>query len=149
MRPAFTILILGLAVSYVALPAESALPYFTAFPAFLPTSMIQNTVPLSEMSNLKDALQWTNTHMGSGAALITHEVIYGWVREYLPSLDRTIYYGISNPQVGLAMARSSGFAKVFMIWWIDGHGWHGQQNVPAAFDLAFRAGDIAVYTSGS
>ncbi len=147
LTPAFTVLILALAISYATLPAEIALPYYTAFPTFIPTSMIQNTVPLSDMGNLKDALHWTNTHMSPDVVLITHQAIYGWVREYLPSLNRVINYGISSPLVGLEMARSAGFGRVFMIWWIDGQGWHGQQYVPAAFELEFTAGNIAVYTS--
>jgi hypothetical protein len=134
------------AILYIAVPAQRAIPYYAAFPSLLPTSMIQDTVPLSEMVSLKQLLDWTATRLGPGTALITHQAIYGWARTYLPaSNDHVVNYGYESALDGVQLARSTGFSSVLMIWWVNGTGWDGQPNVPAGFVPMVQEGSLAVY----
>ncbi len=140
-----TVLVFSAAL-YVALPAQQAMMYYAAFPALLPTSMVQNTVPLSDMGSLREMLDWTAATMGPGTALITHQAIYGWARAYFPMPERIVNYEYSSPLVGVEKARLQGYSHVLMIWWTDGLGWHGQPSVPIVFSSVYRAGNLAVYT---
>jgi hypothetical protein len=144
----FSLAMIVLSTLYVALPAQSAMPYFSVYPGLLPTSMLQNTVPLSDMNSLREAIGWTAANMGPNTALITHIAIYGWAIEYLPlqlSTNRVFDYGFSSPVVGVEMARSAGYSIIYMIWWINGSGWYDQQYVPNGFYQLITHGNFAVY----
>jgi hypothetical protein len=144
--PLFSTLLVVLATLYIALPAQHAMPYYVAFPELLPTSMVQDSVPLSDMQSLRVALDWAAANMSPGTALITHQAIYGWARAYLPSVDPIVNYAYSSPLEGVQMARASGYSSILMIWWVNGSGWHGQPTVPGGFVPLIKDGNIALYT---
>ena len=137
--------LLLLSVLYVAVPAQEAFQYYMIYPDFVPTSMLQNSVPLSDMANLRGALNWVAAHMGPDDALITHQAIYGWAKAYLPSTDHIVNYEYSNPLDGVSFAISSRYSSTWAIWWTPGLGWHGQTYFPSGFVIVFQNGDIAVY----
>lgn len=146
LLPVVALILVASAAGYIAMPAQHALSYYTAFPGFLPTSMVQDTVPLSDMGSLRAMLDVAQSHTGPGSVLITHQAIYGWARAYLPSTDTILNYGYSSPLDGVAMARSAGYGSVVMVWWTNGTGWHGQPYVPQGFALVSTDGNMAVYT---
>ncbi|HVH15848.1 MAG TPA: hypothetical protein VNA15_09055, partial [Candidatus Angelobacter sp.] len=131
---------------YVALPAEAAMPYYTVFPTYLPTSMIQNSVPASDMSSLKTVLDWVGARVGSNDVLITQQSIYGWARAYLSPGVRLIDYAYSSPLEGVSMAKSLGYSTIWTIWWMPGLGWYNQAYLPSGFATVFQEGNMAVYT---
>jgi hypothetical protein len=134
------------AALYMALPAPQAVTYYTAFPGMLPTSMVQDTVPMSDAGNLEQLLNNAAARMGPGTVLITHRAIYGWARAYLPSpKDHVINYEYNGPLSGVEMAKSEGYSSVLMIWWINGSGWHNQPYVPSGFGPVLQHGDLALY----
>jgi hypothetical protein len=131
---------------YIALPAQQAVLYYTAFPGMLPTSMVQDTIPMSDAGNLEQLLNNAASRMGPGTVLITHRAIYGWARAYLPSLkDRVINYEYNDPLSGIEIAKSEGYSSILMIWWINGSGWHNQPYVPSGFGSVLQYGDLALY----
>jgi hypothetical protein len=150
LRPAvLPILSASLIISaalYVGLPAQRALPYFAAFPPLLPTSMIQDSIPLSDMQNLNSLLIRASANMGPSTVLIAHMAIYGWARAYLSSNAHLINYGYSSPLEGVAMANSAGYTTILMIWWVNGSGWHDQPCVPIGFVPESQLGDLTLYT---
>jgi hypothetical protein len=145
--PTFSTVLMVSAMLYIALPAEQAMVYYTAYPELLPTSMVQDTIPLSDLGNLRSLLDSAAARINSGTVLITHQAIYGWARAYLPSLNsQLINYQYNAPLRGVEMARSAGYSSILMIWWIDGSGWHNQPNVPSGFNVVLQNGDLALYT---
>jgi len=36
--------------------------------------------------------------------------------------------------------------QVYLIWWTNGNGWHGQPAVSSVFEEVYEGGRIAVYT---
>ena len=145
--PTFSAVLLISATLYIALPAQQAMVYYTAYPELLPTSMIQNTIPLSDLGNLRSLLDFAAARINSGTVLITHQAIYGWARAYLPSLNnQLINYQYNAPLTGVEKAKSEGYSSILMIWWIDGSGWHNQPNVPSGFSVILQNGDLALYT---
>jgi len=143
--PTFGALLVGSAILYLALPAQSAFVYYTAYPALLPTSMVQDTVPFSDMDSLMELMQWAASMSDAQTALITHQAIYGWARAYFPASERIVNYEYSSPLVGVERARLGGYSSMMMIWWVNGLGWHGQPDVPATFSSLVRSGNMAVY----
>jgi hypothetical protein len=134
---------------YITLPAQQAFVYYTAYPAIFPTSMVQNTVPMSDMASVPQLLDWAALHMNSDTALITHWAIYGWARAYFAYPERIVNYGFSSPLDGVRQAQLDGFSTVLMIWWDNGLGWHGQPTVPEGFLRLHRVGSMAIYTYGT
>ncbi len=141
----FSIAIALSAVLYVALPAQQAMPYYTAFPALLPTSMVQDTIAVSDMGHLQNLLGWVSARTGPATVLITHQAIYGWARAYEPS-QPIVNYEYSSPLEGVQMAKGLGYSSILMIWWVNGSGWHGQPTVPSGFVPVVLDGNMAVYT---
>jgi hypothetical protein len=145
--PTFSSLLILSAVLYIALPAQQAAIFYTAYPEQLPTSMVQDTIPMSDLGNLRTLLDSAAARIGPGTVLITHQAIYGWARAYLPSLnDRIINYQYNSPLTGVEMARSNGYSSILMIWWTNGNGWHNQPYVPNGFQTLQANGDLALYT---
>jgi hypothetical protein len=131
---------------YIAVPAERTVVFYTAYPEQLPTSMVQDTIPMSDLGNLNALLDSAAARIGPGTVLITHQAIYGWARAYLPSLnDRIINYRYNSPLTGVELARSNGYSSILMIWWTNGNGWHNQPYVPNGFEILVQNGDLALY----
>jgi hypothetical protein len=143
--PLIPALLLLSAVLYIALPAQQAMAYYTTYPSFVPTSMIQDSVPASDMGSLSRALGWVTIHMGQQDVLITHQAIYGWARAYLAPTAHVIDYNYSDPMRGVQRAQSLGYSTIWTIWWTPGLGWHGQAYLPNNFAIVFQNGDMAVY----
>ncbi len=145
--PTFSALLILSAVLYIALPAQQAAMFYTAYPEQLPTSMVQDTIPMSDLGNLRALLDSAAARIGPTTVLITHQAIYGWARAYFPSLnDRIINYKYSSPLTGVEIARSDGYSSILMIWWTNGNGWHNQPFVPSGFQTLLASGDLALYT---
>jgi hypothetical protein len=145
--PTFSTLLIVSAALYITVPAQQALVLYTAYPEQLPTSMVQDTIPMSDLGNLKTLLDSAAARINPATALITHQAIYGWARAYLPSLnDRIINYQYNSPLIGVQLARSEGYSSILMIWWTNGTGWHNQSDVPSGFQILLANGDLALYT---
>jgi hypothetical protein len=143
--PLLSVILVLSATVYIVVPAQNAMQYYAAFPSYLPTSMVQDTVPISDMVSLRMMLDWVQLNMRPGTVLITHQAIYGWARAYLPSTYDVINYRYSDPLEGVKMAISNGYSSVLMIWWVNGSGWHGQPYVPSGFVPLTSQGSMAVY----
>ncbi len=144
--PIFSIILIILSSLYIAVPAQQAMAFYSVFPSLLPTSMVQNSVSMADMPNLRAMLDWVAANSGPNTALITHQAIYGWARAYLPVTTHIVNYAYSTPLDGVMMARSVGYTSILMIWWVNGSGWHGQPDVPSGFVPLIQAGSIALYT---
>lgn len=144
--PSLSLFLIILGSLYILVPAQQAMTYYTLFPTLMPTSMIQNSIPSSDMPSLRYLLNQAALDMQDNSVLITHEGIYGWAREYLPGYsDRVVNYGHASPILGVQMARSAGYSKILMIWWVNGSGWYGQRDVPSGFSPLTVDGNMAIY----
>jgi hypothetical protein len=135
-----------LTVGFTLLPSESAFPYYTLFPYYVPTSMLQNTVPSSDCRDTVNALQWLRSNMHNGARLLAHDAFYGWS---LLTLDESqvIPIGYEDPEKMAQETTQNGTVhRLYLIWWTNGNGWHGRPTVSSAFKEVYESGRIAVYT---
>jgi hypothetical protein len=145
ITPVFTIILVTLSILYITLPAQQAMAYYSVFPSLLPTSMVQDSVSMSDMPSVRAMLDWVAVNSGPNTVLITHQAIYGWARAYLPATTHIVNYAYSTPLDGVLVARSAGYTSILMIWWVNGSGWHGQPDVPSGFLPLIEGGSIALY----
>jgi hypothetical protein len=145
ITPIFGMILITLSILYIALPAQQAMPYYATFPSLVPTSMVQDSVSMSDMPSVRAMLDWVAVNSGPNTVLITHQAIYGWARAYLPAATHIVNYAYLTPLDGVMVARSAGYTSILMIWWVNGSGWHGQPNVPSGFVPLIEGGSIALY----
>jgi hypothetical protein len=136
-------------LGFMVLPNNLAFPYYAAFPLYVPTSMLQNTVPLSDSQDTANALQWVRNNMPSGARLLVHDAFYGWASLTLDH-DQLVPYEYGNPEMtAQELVENGSEYQLYLIWWVNGSGWHGQPTVSSAFGEVYESGRIAVYKYNS
>jgi len=139
-------LIVLLGITFLALPAGEAFPYFTYFASTSPTSMLQSTVPLEDSQSLVTAISWLSTNASLGAVIMADHATYGWLREYYRGTDTIVAYPSSvNLQQELTMTLGKGYQTIYTLWWVDHFGWYGQPTVPTGFGLTYVNGRIGVF----
>jgi hypothetical protein len=135
-----------LSVGFMLLPNNLAFPYFAMFPLYVPTSMLQNTVSLSDCQDTVNVLQWTKANMDDDACLLVHKAFYGWASLALDS-DQLIHYEYDNPETTAQKLMEDGLHyQLYLIWWVNGSGWYDQPTVSSAFgEELYKSGRIAVF----
>ena len=138
-------LIAVLSVSFIVLPNSGAISYFGGYPTYVPKSMLQNTMQLSDCQDTANAILWTKNNMPSNGHLLVHEAFYGWAELKLDN-NRIIYYGFGNPEDAARQSQENNSSNpLYLIWWVNGTGWYGQPTVPASFKELYHSGNIAIY----
>ena len=137
-------------LGFMVLPNISAFPYYGHFSLYVPTSMLQNTVTLSDCQDTVNALQWIENRIDdSEARLLVHDVFYGWASLTLDN-DQLIPYGYETPElVAQELVANCSESLLYLIWWTTGNGWHGQPTVSSMFEEVYETGNIAVYSYSS
>jgi len=130
------------AILYAVLPAESALPFYTMFPQYIPSSMVQSSLPFSDYPNVVNAMLWVDSHLGSDSVLITQQAFYGWARSYLSPDKQVVNSFLSSPTSAIDQTES--YTHVLTVWWVEGTGWF-QGSFPVGAKPLARFGDLAVY----
>src|SRR2546425_1280469 len=135
-------LVLVLTAGMYSTIQAASVPYFTLFVSYVPTSLLQSSIPLFDSADVVQAMHWLEVSMPSNSAVITHEAFYGWARAYL-SPDRTVINSLLNsPSSELNLATNYG--HVFTVWWVPGSGWFSP-TFPTGASVSAVFGDIAVY----
>jgi hypothetical protein len=111
----------------------------------IPSSMLQNTISISDCQDTVNALQWFNDNVNSTALLLTHTVFYGWALLTL-NKDQIRNYGFDDPVKAAMTTAQEGHTQIYLIWWINGQGWYGQPTVSSSFHEVYQSGKIAVYS---
>jgi len=110
----------------------------------MPSSMLQNTLPITDCQDTANALQWFKNNLNSSALLLTHTVFYSWALSTL-NVNQVANYGFDNPATAAVSATQEGHNRIFLIWWVNGQGWYGLPTVPASFEEVYHSGKIAIY----
>lgn len=138
---------LWLGGNFLLVPPDRASSYFTN-PAILPTfpsSMLQNTVPLSETGDVQKAVEALNKLMTNKSVVLTHESFFGWISIGLTGNKTIIDYLLGSPLDAVQTAKALGFKIIYWIWWAPGISWNNYQAPTEIFTPVFTSGKIAVY----
>ena len=135
-----------LGITFMALPAADAFPYFVSFATTSPTSMLQSTVPLEDSQSLVTAISWLSSNARPGAVIMADHVMGGWLREYYKGTNPVVGYGPElTLQQDLTLTLSKGYQIVYTLWWIDHFGLYGEPTVPSGFEVTHIEGRIGVF----
>jgi len=151
-RIAILYLVLSTAIlsfGFIFMTSENAYFYFNSakfnsYPNQIPSSMLQNTLPVSDCQSTINALQWFKENVSSSAILLTHTAFYGWALLTL-SENQVRNYGFGNPANAATAVAQEGYTQIYLIWWINGQGWYEQPTVASAFHEIYQSGEIAIY----
>jgi hypothetical protein len=134
-----------LSVGFLVLPNSAALGYYNSFPTYVPKSMLQNTLQLSDCQDTVNALLWARNNMPINGYLLVHEAFYGWATLTLDS-NRLIPYFFANPaEEANKLQESNPSNPLYLIWWVNGSGWYEQPTIPEPFSVVYSSGNIAIY----
>ena len=148
-RLGFGLMLATLSLSFLVLPNNLGFPYYAPFSKYVPTSMLQNTVSLGDSQDTAKALQWVGNNMSSESRLLVHTAFYGWSSLTL-DLSQVIPYGYDNPEsVAKNLEENGSRNPLYLIWWINGSGWHGQHTTSSAFRQVYNSGNIAIFSYNS
>jgi hypothetical protein len=114
----------------------------------VPSSMLQNSVSVTDCKDTANAVQWFKENVGGDAVLLTHRAFYGWALSAL-NRDRVVLYEYGNPENAAQTAAQEGHSQIYLIWWVNGEGWDGQPTVPSTFREVYRSGSMSVYLYNS
>ncbi|ABL79123.1 hypothetical protein [Thermofilum pendens] len=150
----------SMTATYIALPPEQQFnKYFgdwNIYKHYMQTSMLQNTLPLSDTPSAIQAVKWVDTLPGN-KTLVLHEAFHSWAALYAKNskLIRVGEHMLSAPNqyrpntaeeiLRAARREAATGAKVYTIWWVAGKGWYNMPNPPPGFKEVKRFGEIAVY----
>jgi hypothetical protein len=137
--------LIALSASFAVLPRSLALPYFSVFPYYGTTSLLNNTVPLSDCQDTVAALGWASNEMNETSCLLVHDAFYGWAILDVGD-DKLLPYGHENPvTIAKELIENGSRHQLFLIWWIDEIEWYNQSPVTPSFEQLYRSGNIAIY----
>ncbi len=144
-KAAIVVLIMLLSVSFLVLPNNGALNYFGAYPTYVPKSMLQNTLQLSDCQDTTNALLWAQNNMPGNGYLLVHAAFYGSAMLDFDN-NRLVPYFFGNlTAVTNTLLENNSTLSLYLIWWVNGKGWYGQPSAPASFKELYQSGDIAIY----
>jgi len=145
---------------YLVAPPEKAFPYFSdynPYKAYIESSMLQSTIPISDIDDVMASLDWIAENSGGGCVLILHEAFYPWsllrdgvkcrvvlVRER--NLSKPIRETFADKLTEISEKFADNGKTVYTIWWVEGKGWYNVPSLPKSFKRLASYGDIAVYT---
>jgi len=137
--------ILGIfAAAFLAMPYGYGIFAIRQYTVYIPSSMLQNSVPLNDCEDTVNVLQWLKSDMKGEARLLTHRAFYGWALLTLNE-NQVIQYEYGNPERVAREVAQLGHDSIYLIWWVNGFGWYGQPTVSSAFREVYRSGRIAIY----
>jgi hypothetical protein len=135
-----------LSIGFLVLPNSGALDYFGSYPTYIPKSMLQNTIQLSDCQDTTNALLWAQDNIPGNGYLLVHEAFYGWARLVFDNSSRLKPYFFGNLTAETnTLHENNPISPIYIIWWVNGSGWYGQPSVPTAFKELYHSGNIAIY----
>lgn len=143
IRIGFLAIVVVLAIAFVSLPPQDAFPYYTSSRTilYLQTSMLQNTVPLSDSPDIEVVIEWLNGMHFTGSVLVAHTSFVGWANLYLREMEAYGFGEASQVNEG----DFSRYAHVFLVYWVRGEGWFNPALLPQGMSEIHRTGRIGVY----
>ena len=110
---------------------------FNSYSNQIPSSMQQNTLPISDCNSATNALHWFKNNINSSAILLTHTVFYGWALLTL-SMNQVRNYGFDDSGDAAITVQQEGYTQVYLICWVNGEGWYGQPTLPISFHQVYQ-----------
>jgi hypothetical protein len=109
---------------------------------YLPSTMLQNTVPLRDVGGTVDAMEWLN-RLDDDSGVLVHHAFLWWARLYLGKENMIVHFRM-NVEAAFNVALGNGFNSVYLVWWNENISWY-RLSVPKDFVAVFSSGRISVF----
>jgi hypothetical protein len=162
---AFSLLLVNLAMSgyYLTSLPEHQIQYFgewNHYKQFVQTSMLQNSVSLSDTPQVVEALKWLEGEVDdTNSVLVLHEAVNNWAQILLRGVETVrvdevkLSSLIRENAATRLVQRAEAFAEigwnVYTVWWADGNGWYDMPSLPSGFQEIQHFQDIGVFLYAS
>lgn len=110
---------------------------------YLPSTMLTNSVPLSDVESTVEAFQWVSKAMDGDSCFLAHDALYYWAIFSLDGQHAIVYFK-NDVSSAISLATEHGFEKFWLVWWNENIGWYGFQ-VPDGFREVHKVGRISVF----
>lgn len=126
-----------MSAGFLVPPPEFAFPLYAtpATTSHMPSSMVQSTIPLSDVPGVLALAEYFQRLRIDGDVLYVHLVFSGWVRVGVPAGPYAIYLHWADVQDS---AR-------WVIWWLPGEGWYPDESPDGRFVPLATSGHVALY----
>jgi len=111
---------------------------------YLPSTMLQNTVPIRDVESVVEAIDWLNEHMTDGSGVLLHHAFFSWGKLYLDKKNVIVHY-VTDIEGALGEALENGLDPVYLVWWGENIGWYRSIVVPNYFMQVFESDRIAAF----
>ena len=158
-RVAFVLAFIPILVGALYLVSSPLSPYLYTgleprFYRYMPTGMLQNTVPVERTGDLVEALQWLDRNAADESVIVLPAQFYGWALITMSRLSIVMNvgeispfnpYGTSSLLNQTVHALQNGASEVYTLWWSPGINWYDVESLPNGFVVIERFEDFAVY----
>lgn len=159
-------LLLALSGFYLTASPESQISFFSSnnpYLSFIPSSMLQNTLPINENPSLVACFDWINNNGVNNSSVVIHYALYNLAAMYV--IEKSVIPVNHNPSMNEHLqnesslltdiidtsrdALAAGSSTVYTVWWVNGDGWYKISSLSYDFKELYRSGGMAVYVFNS
>jgi hypothetical protein len=157
----YLVVLLSLSVFYLSFSPQNQVFFFASdnpYLAFIPSTMLQNTLPISDNPALDQCFQWINNNADPDSAVVMHYALYDLAVLYVNNrsliiVDHSSMWIHLQNQTTLVDGMvetaqnqlSNGCSAVYTVWWANGKGWYDVPSLPSSFQQVYWSGNMAVY----
>ena len=155
-------LLLALSGFYLVASPENQFSFFSSdnhYLAFIPSSMLQNMLPIEDVPSLVACVNWINDNAVNGSVVVSHYAVYDLTRIYdhgepmIPVREGSSMWAYLQNESALVQgmveasreALAAGNSTVYTVWWVSGDGWYSIPSLPSNFRVVYEADRMAVY----
>jgi len=111
--------------------------------AYLPSTMLHNTVLLQDVDDTLKAIGWLDEHMDNSSVILAQHALLGWALSYLGKRVPIIYY-VRDMDAALNLSLYLGFDRIYLVWWSRNNEWYGLE-IPKGFVSIRDFGRVSVF----
>jgi len=111
---------------------------------YLPSTMLQNTVPLRDVESVVETMDWLDEHMTTGSGVLLHPAFFSWGKLCLDKENVIVNY-VADVEGALSEALENGLDPVYLVWWGENIGWYRSIVVPSYFMRVFESDRIVAF----
>ncbi|MCW3998712.1 MAG: hypothetical protein NWE93_00550 [Candidatus Bathyarchaeota archaeon] len=154
-------LILVLSGFYLTATPENQISVFSTqnpYLTYIPSSMIQNTIPIKDNPSLIACVDWINTNTSNDSVIVTHYALYDLIKIYgdgkpvIQAVPDSMWDYVQNETSivnGMIDRSNQAVAEghtVYTIWWINGEdAWYRVSSLPSDFRLVHQYSNMGVF----
>ena len=157
---ALSLLLVNVTMSgyYLTNLPEHQITYFgewNHYKQFVQTSMLQNSVSLSDTQELVEAMEWLRDRVEMDSVILLHEAMDNWARILIQDVEiiridevkisSQVRENVVTRLIQLSEEKADNGSSVYTVWWVEGEGWYNMPKLPSQFKEIQRFGDISIY----